>query len=139
MQYYYQNKTTMMNHDYIRMTGYWKLSVTFPKVMKGKFGKKHHSALEAINVDFNLVDKARQMSFDLGDLLARVHTSRKDWMESQLLRNKAFYHLKEAVDVVRKAGKYAFGTDKDRYKGYISSFLQRKYQKSKLKTGKTVK
>jgi uncharacterized surface protein with fasciclin (FAS1) repeats len=37
MQYYYQAKTSMMNLDCIRMTGYWKLSVTFPKVMKGKY------------------------------------------------------------------------------------------------------
>jgi len=37
LQYFYQSKAGMMNHDCIRMTGFWTLSVTFPKVMKGKY------------------------------------------------------------------------------------------------------
>lgn len=37
LQYHYQPTAGMMNHDCIRMTGYWRLSVTFPKVMKGKY------------------------------------------------------------------------------------------------------
>jgi len=37
LQYFFQHKAGMMNHDCIRMTGFWTLSVTFPKVMKGKY------------------------------------------------------------------------------------------------------
>ena len=37
LQYFYRPDAGMMNHDCIRMTGFWSLSVTFPKVMKGKY------------------------------------------------------------------------------------------------------
>jgi len=37
LQYHYRPDAGMMNHDAIRMTGFWTLSVTFPKVMKGKY------------------------------------------------------------------------------------------------------
>ena len=36
--YYYQpNNSAIMNHDCLSMLGWWEISITFPKVMKGKY------------------------------------------------------------------------------------------------------
>ena len=37
MQYYYKLTPENMNYDALQMFGYWSISVTFPKVMKGKY------------------------------------------------------------------------------------------------------
>jgi len=96
-------------------------------------GKKYQSELKSLGIDLGILDKAMQMSFELGGLLASANYAVHESSENQKLRNKAYYHLKESIEAVRKVGKYVFWEDKERYKGYISAFAQRKNQKYRNK------
>ncbi len=79
--------------------------------------------LQAINFDISVLDTAQQLSATMAKLLAKV-TSSTMYENSMVLqlRNRAYTHLKEAVDQIRNAGKYVFRKDSDRYKGYISNY-----------------
>ena len=94
-------------------------------------GKKYQSELKTTGFEMELLDKAYNMSFDLGSLLGKVNNESTRSSENLSLRNKAYYHLKEAVDKLRKAGQYAFWQDKERLKGYSSAFIRNKNLKSR--------
>lgn len=95
-------------------------------------GELHISHLQAIHMDLSLFEKARETSFSLPVLYARYKNQTNVPGEIKLLRNKAYYHAMEAVGNIRKAGKYVFWDNKERQKGYISDFIQRKNQKQVL-------
>jgi len=44
-------------------------------------------------------------------------------------RNKTFWHLNELVSEIRAAGKFVFRNDKNRFKGYTSTFWKHKNNK----------
>ncbi|MCK8521278.1 hypothetical protein M0D21_06860 [Aquimarina sp. D1M17] len=68
------------------------------------------------------LDVAAQLSDTMAELLAKANGAAQENSVSKSLRDKAFTHLKEAVDEVRAAGKYAFKADPDRFKGYVSRY-----------------
>lgn len=86
-------------------------------------GASNLPELQAINFDISVLDTAQQLSATMAKLLAKV-TSSTMYENSMVLqlRNRAYTHLKEAVDQIRNAGKYVFRKDSDRYKGYISNY-----------------
>lgn len=96
-----------------------------------EIGKKNMAALEKNGVDISILENARTKSFELPKLLAKSISAKKEKSENLVLRNKAFYHLKEAVEEVRVTGRYAFWKNKERYKGYVSAYIKRKEQKYK--------
>jgi hypothetical protein len=102
-------------------------------------GRKHQTELERVGIDLSILDKAWKASFDLGDLLARVNGVVHESSKSQELRNKAYYHLKEAIEEVRLVGQYVFWNDEERRRGYMSAFLHRKNLKIKHKHDKPAK
>ena len=58
----------------------------------------------------------------LSVLLARVHTERGEQYILRNQRNRAYTHLKEAVDQIRRCGKFAFASQPERLKGYASAY-----------------
>jgi hypothetical protein len=102
-------------------------------------GKKYPDELMAIHFDMNLLDKARDLSFSLGNLYASANNARRSGNENLLLRNKAFYHLKDAMNTIRIAGKYAFHHDKERHKGYIDAYVRKNNQLYRKKKSKLEK
>jgi hypothetical protein len=102
-------------------------------------GKKYPGELIAIHFDMSLLDKARDLSFSLGNIFAASNNARWSSSENLVLRNKAFYHLKEAMNAIRIAGQYAFHNDKERLKGYINAYVRKNnqlYRKKKTKLEK---
>ncbi|GGX14373.1 hypothetical protein [Aquimarina muelleri] len=86
-------------------------------------GASNLPELQAINFDISVLDTAQQLSATMAKLLAEVTSSTMYENSTVLqLRNRAYTHLKEAVDQIRSAGKYVFRKDSDRYKGYISNY-----------------
>jgi hypothetical protein len=96
-------------------------------------GKKNPDELNAIHLDMSMLDTAYTMSFELGAIWARTKNERISDSENLKLRNKAFYHLKEGMEAVRFAGKYAFRHDKERLKGYLNGWSRKKHQLYKKK------
>jgi hypothetical protein len=102
-------------------------------------GTKHIDKLKAIHMDTGLLEETRLKSSQLGDLLASVHNSANETSPAFVLRNKAYYHLKEAVDEIREAGKFALRKDADRRKGYFSEYFRSTNRKKTKKTKKNNK
>ncbi len=96
-------------------------------------GKKNMAALEAIGMDLSLLDLASSKSSELAGLLAKVNGSLRETSPKLEIRNKAYTHLKVAVDEIRRVGQYVFWRDDTRLKGYASPYLKRANQTQKRK------
>lgn len=87
--------------------------------------KANMTELEVINYDFTRLDLAEQQSDSLAELLAKANGATLDNSKAKDIRDRAYTHLKEAVDEVRNTGKYVFRKDPERYKGYISRYKRK--------------
>ncbi|MBS3776163.1 MAG: hypothetical protein V5A59_12830 [Bacteroidales bacterium] len=99
-------------------------------------GKANPEPLTKIGFDHTLLEQASRMSTEMGKLLARYKGEDQINYEYQKMRNKAYTHLKEAVDEIRECGKFVFWNNKERRKRYTSPHirkLHRKYRNPKNK------
>jgi len=96
-----------------------------------EIGGKHSTELQKIHFDFQLLETARETGNTLVPLHARVNSLKKEKNIALELRNKAYSDLKEAVDEVKRAGKFALRNNKNRLRGYSSDFFRMKKQKQK--------
>ncbi len=85
-------------------------------------GKANTPEMMAIKYDLSRFDVAEQESDELADLLAKANGATLDNSKAKDIRDRAYIHLKEAMDEVRDTGKYAFRKDPERFKGYISKY-----------------
>jgi predicted PolB exonuclease-like 3'-5' exonuclease len=105
-------------------------------------GKDNTRLLEAINFDLSLLDKAAQTSGEMAVLLDEMNRNqdRYEHSEAKKIRDQAYTHLKEAVDEILEAGKYAFRQDKNHSRKYASEYRRqiksKQQQKPKKKAAK---
>lgn len=92
-------------------------------------GESNLPFLQEINFNVQLLNQASYLSEELSQLLASIHSERYAPKETKLVRDKAFIYLKQSVDSIREAGRYAFAKDSDRRKGYSSNYWKRMNQK----------
>ena len=85
-------------------------------------GKANTAELEEIKFDLTQLDVVEQRADELAELLAKANGVLLENASAKDMRDRAFTHLKEAVDEVRDCGKYVFRKDPNRYKGYISRY-----------------
>ena len=88
-------------------------------------GKDNPEPLEQINLDLALLDAAALTADEMGDLLAKSTTDRGETGSIKIVRDKAYTHLKEAVDEIRACGKYVFANNGERRKGYTSAHYRK--------------
>jgi hypothetical protein len=96
-------------------------------------GKDNTDPLKAISVDLSLLDKAETASAIMAKLLAASNGHKLQDNELRVLRDKAYTHMKEAVDEIRRCGQYVFWKDEQRYKGYVSRYMKKKAQAASKK------
>ncbi|MCP5053006.1 MAG: hypothetical protein GY940_37915 [bacterium] len=96
-------------------------------------GRGNPDRLAAINFDMSLLNDAAEMSSEMGRLLARAGVSRLEPDPVKKIRDQAYTHLKEAVDIVRLCGQYCFSQKSPRFRGYISPHLRKYRQRKKNK------
>ena len=94
-------------------------------------GRKHTAKLEAIGLDLSLLDAARAKSFELGKLKSKVNIARKGTSPLLKIRDKAYTHLKEAVDEIRRIGQFYFWRDEDSLSRYVSQYNRKLNQTRK--------
>jgi hypothetical protein len=95
-------------------------------------GKEHPEPLTAVKFDMTRLDNAAELSDDMASLLADATTDRDEYKEAKKIRDKAFTHLKEAVDEIYEYGQYVFRRNEARRKGYRSKYLRRKRNRQTL-------
>jgi hypothetical protein len=83
-------------------------------------GSKNTGLLKKINFDLTQLDTAATLSGTLADLLALNNGDKKKANAVKDLRDRAYTHLKIAVDKIRSYGKLEFWRDPDRLEGYAS-------------------
>jgi hypothetical protein len=88
-------------------------------------GRENPDPLTAIGFDLTQLDLAATRADELANLLAEANGDKADPNYSKTIRDKAYTHLKELVDEIREAGKYVFRNDKNRLKGYSSSYWKK--------------
>ena len=94
-----------------------------------ELGMKHLEALKKIGVDETALEQARTKSFELAGLLAKVNGAITETSPMLGIRNKAFTHLKAALDEIRRVGQYTFWRNDARIKGYASVYLRKTHKK----------
>jgi len=94
-------------------------------------GKKNPEPLKAIGFDMAQLDRAAQLSVELGEVLAKANGDTQSDQEAKMTRDKAYTYLKEAMDEIRDCGKYLFWRDEKRLKGYSSKYRRELYRKAK--------
>jgi hypothetical protein len=85
-------------------------------------GKANQGLLTNIGFDLTLLDMASQTSDALNSKYAAGSWKSEDYREAKKIRNQAFTHLKEAVDLIREYGRYVFWRNAYRLKGYRSDY-----------------
>lgn len=71
-------------------------------------GKANENMLGAISMDLTELNQAAQWANELATLLAKVNGERNDDNHAKLQRDKAYTHLKAAMDEIRVTGKYVY-------------------------------
>lgn len=84
-------------------------------------GKANEELLQSINFSTEKLDDSAAISANLSKVLAAMNGERLENGEDKTLRDKAYTLLKETVDEIRDAGKYALWKDPDRVQGYKSA------------------
>ncbi len=96
-------------------------------------GKENPGPLKTIGFDLDQLDEAARLSDEMATLLTEVNGDRNSIDEAKIIRDKAFTHLKEAVDEVREYGRYVFWRDEERLKRYRSDYFYEINKKSRQK------
>ena len=89
-------------------------------------GNSNLDLLKAIRMDIALLETASIKSDQMGDMAGFINSARRRKSEANLIRNKAFAYLKEAIDPIRRCGKYIFWQNPDRMIGYTSNYWKNK-------------
>jgi hypothetical protein len=99
-------------------------------------GRAKTRLLEVINFDFSLLDKADQTAREMRRLLAEMNCEKDEGTGIKIIRDQAYTHLKEAVDVIREAGKFVFQQNKEHALEYTSQYMRQIKRKQKKKPKK---
>ncbi len=97
-------------------------------------GKSNKDLFLNTLMETSQLDLAASTSDSLAVVLANSNGEKLKDNEKRILRDKAYAHMKEAVDEIRRCGQYVFWRDKIRYTGYTSRFIKRKNQKASNNT-----
>ncbi|MCP4220697.1 MAG: hypothetical protein GY765_39080 [bacterium] len=89
-----------------------------------EMGRKHLDLLEAVKIDPLILDEAARYSDELAVALGKLQIRREDLEKKRVLRDKAYFHLKQAVDEVRGFGRYLFWKQPSHLKSYQSAYFR---------------
>jgi hypothetical protein len=97
-------------------------------------GRDYPAKTAAAGLEAALFEEARELAVQLGDLLARSR-ERKEPNRVRDMRDRAFTYAMEAVNKVRKCGRYALADDPERVVYYASQCRRKQRQKARLRSG----
>jgi len=134
MQFAYRNDTALAN----RVSEIYEGSSHADMIQDlndiAVLGKANTDPLEAVSMDLTLLDQAAAMANEMAELLSKATVGKEDKSPARIIRDKAYTHLKEAVDEIRSCGQFVFWRNESRNKGYISVYFRRSRSRTKSKT-----
>jgi hypothetical protein len=96
-------------------------------------GRENLQPLLAVGFDAAKLDEAASKSRELAGLRADASVDKRADRERKLLRDRAYTHLKQAVDEVRRCGQFVFWKNDERLVGYASEYLRKNRQRAEAK------
>ncbi len=93
-------------------------------------GRDNKKLLKKIRFNLAQLDEAAAKAAEMSEVLAIATNRRKEVSQTKKLRDRAYTHLKEAVDEVYCAGRYLLRRNSQRLKGYSSVYLKQQRNKS---------
>ncbi|MBN2804148.1 MAG: hypothetical protein JXR91_13725 [Deltaproteobacteria bacterium] len=102
-----------------------------------EIGRENPEPLKAISFDMNKIELAAQKSKEMGELRGQARADNAEDNKTKLIRDKAYTHLKEAVDEIRACGQYLFWKDDNRRKGYAGKHYRAQNAAKKTETDLT--
>ena len=122
MQFAYRNDTSLAN----RVSEIYEGSSHADMIQDlndiAVLGKANIAPLEAVSMDLTMLDQAAAVANEMAELLSKATVDKEDKSPARIIRDKAYTHLKEAVDEIRNCGQYVFWRNESRNKGYISQY-----------------
>jgi hypothetical protein len=94
-------------------------------------GRENLPPLLAVGFVAAKLDEAASKSRELSELRADASVDKRVDRERKLLRDRAYTHLKQAVDEVRRCGQFVFWKDEERLQGYASEYNRTKNARQK--------
>lgn len=89
-------------------------------------GKDNPGPLEGVHYQMEKLERAYELSDICGVLLGKVNGARVDNDKpAKEMRDRAFTHLKQAVDTIREAGRFIFWKDEERALLYGSEYFRK--------------
>jgi hypothetical protein len=85
-------------------------------------GRENPEPLATTNFNKGLLEQAAEKSRTLGELRAEATVDKVAYRDAKVVRDRAYTHLKEAVDEIRRCGQFVFWKDEDRLAGYSSAY-----------------
>ncbi|RKD98609.1 hypothetical protein [Marinifilum flexuosum] len=89
-------------------------------------GSSHKDLLEKVSFDFQLLERASNLSNQLGYLASKYHVKNWDTKATKRFRDKTYTYLKLCIDEIRDAGKFVFRDNKKRLRGYMIAYYLKK-------------
>jgi hypothetical protein len=93
-------------------------------------GREHLDLLAAAGFDPALLDQLAATSDLLADQCALARGEKASGRGSKVLRDRAYTHLKAAVDEIRAVGRFLFWDDEARLCGYRSEYMRKNRAKA---------
>ncbi len=89
------------------------------------FGNESPEIFEAIGFDVEEFETASITCSKVAKLYAAAESAKKDTTRVREMRDRAYTHLKEAVDEIRAYGRFVFRGNKERLVGYRSNHIRK--------------
>jgi hypothetical protein len=143
----YELRNQIAHHFYYAFQDSPSLIVKLKKFLKGTthaemiqclnnlsvLGLSNQELLRKIGFDLKLLDMAVKKSRELARKKEAASFYSEDYLEVKKIRDQAYTHLKEAVDLIYDCGKYVFCENSARLKGYSSNHLRLKRMRWKIR------
>ena len=140
----YDLRDVLLHYMQFAFRGEHGLSTTVDKIAEGRgdadmiqdltdievLARDNLPALTKLGLDPAEVNRAAQMSKELGMLRGEATADKAADSETKLVRDQAYTYLKEAVDTVRDLGQFVFWRTEERLVGYRSEYFHKKASKS---------
>lgn len=134
MRYVFRNDATLMGRVRAIAEGFGHSDMVQDLNDLAVLGSKNATRLLAVGFDAGKLQEAATLSKEMATLLAKANGGRTEQHTTKITRDKAYTHLKQLTDEVYAAGKYLFWNDKERIKGYVSSYWRRQKKSKKGQT-----
>lgn len=114
-QYAFRNNPELLESVQLIIDGKGNRDLLLDLLSCSKLGKSNIDLLSKINADVTLLDRAATLYTELSDIFARMTIDPVKHKKAESIYNKAWTYLKEAMDEIYVAGRYAFDESDERH------------------------